>query len=600
MDTSISTPKDLFQKDIRYTIPEFQRRYVWSLEDQWEPLWEDVCNTAEDYIEKLKLHGGNGVEAESSTRRHFLGAVVLQQVRTPTPNVEKREVIDGQQRLTTLQLLLDAVQYVCEERSAKGVKKRLLKLVENDRDILVKDEEVFKLWPTVNDRHAFTHVMDNGLATDGFKDSLIVRAHEYFQFQAGEWIGSDSDLMQARMQALEIAITGMLNMVVIDLGFQDDPHVIFETLNARGTPLLESDLVKNYVVSRTKRSGDAIWGDLDHDWWRKEIRQGRLRRPRIDALLDYWLEMQTKDDVSAGKIFSEFKRLADGREIVPIVEQAKADLSNFRRYEEGQRAPAEDVFHYRARVMQSAAFTPLLLSLLAWPEEMRIYALEALESFLVRRMVCRGTTKDYNRMALDLLRELEKRDLPQRGAQDVISFLSSRKAESRRWPTDADLEHAFLTLPLYRLLTRSRLRLVLEAIEERLRMEDRLSEGTQAPRNLTIEHILPQSWGEHWPLPGDISEIKEHQERNRLLHTIGNLTLVTNKLNPKLSNAPWKKKQETLDKHSDLRLNRQLLGTYRAEAWTERTIEMRSLEMAKLVARVWPGPEQSLSPSGNQ
>lgn len=102
METAILTPNNLFQKDIRYTIPAFQRRYVWSLEDQWEPLWEDVRNAAEDYLEKLESNDGNSVKAERDTRRHFLGAVVIQQVSTATKDIERREVIDGQQRLTTL------------------------------------------------------------------------------------------------------------------------------------------------------------------------------------------------------------------------------------------------------------------------------------------------------------------------------------------------------------------------------------------------------------------------------------------------------------------------------------------------------------------
>lgn len=598
MDTDTLTPKAMFQKDIRYTIPTFQRRYVWNLEDQWEPLWEDVRNTAEDYLEKLEASGGESVEAERNTKKHFLGALVVQQVSTATKDIEQREVIDGQQRLTTLQLLLDAVQYVCEERNAKGVETRLERLVLNDNRVLVKEEDVFKLWPTVHDRPAFTHAMHNGLATDGFEDSLIVQAHEYFQLQASQWIDSEPNSKQARMDALETAVTGMLHMVVIDLGPQDDPHLIFETLNARGTPLLESDLIKNYVASRTKVDGEVIWGDLDHNWWREDVRQGRLRRPRIDALLDYWLEMRTWDDVSAGKVFSTFRRLAADREIEAIVGDLKSDLSNFRRFEEGPRAAAEDVFHYRAGVMQMATFTPVLLVLLSWPEGIRIDALKALESFLVRRMVFRGTTKDYNRMALDLVRELDGWD-PERGAQAVVSFLSSQKAESRRWPTDADLESAFRTLPLYRLLTRGRLRLVLEAIEERHRREY-MTEEKEVPRNLTIEHVLPQSWERHWPLPGEIEEEEERQERNRLVHTIGNLTLVTSRLNPALSNAPWEEKQATLDKHSVLLLNRELLATYAAEAWTEKTIVARSLQMAKLVAEAWPGPDQSLSSRGEE
>ena len=178
MDTSILSPKALFQKDIRYTIPAFQRRYVWTQDDQWEPLWEDVRNTADDYVEKLDLSNGDGVKAEQGTVRHFLGAVVVQQVHTATRDVERREVIDGQQRLTTLQLLLDAVQYVCEDNGIKGVAKRLSKLVINDENLVGNEDEIFKLWPTSNDREAFKHAMHNGLAADDYEYSLIVQAHD--------------------------------------------------------------------------------------------------------------------------------------------------------------------------------------------------------------------------------------------------------------------------------------------------------------------------------------------------------------------------------------------------------------------------------------
>ena len=115
MHTDILTPKDLFQKDVRYTIPPFQRPYVWSQDDQWEPLWEDVRNVAENYLEALERSGNDAVEAEQQTSPHFLGAVVLKQVPVATKDIGQREVIDGQQRVTTLQLLLDAIQQICEE-----------------------------------------------------------------------------------------------------------------------------------------------------------------------------------------------------------------------------------------------------------------------------------------------------------------------------------------------------------------------------------------------------------------------------------------------------------------------------------------------------
>ena len=589
METNILTPKALFQKDIKYTVPAFQRRYVWTHEEQWEPLWEDVCNTAEDYLEQLDKADGEGVVAEKNTPNHFLGAVVVQQVSTATKDVERRKIIDGQQRVTTLQLLLDAVQYVCKERNIKGVTPRLLKLVTNDEDLVENKDDILKLLPTISDRDAFKHAMDDGLPTEDYENSLIVQAHEYFQLQTRQWLGSDADVIQARAEALETAVTGKLQMVVIDLEPRDDPHVIFETLNARGTPLLESDLIKNYVTSKARLTDeDSFWGDLDDDWWRKNLRQGRLYRPRIDALLDYWLEMRTSDEVPASRVFNVFRDIASEQKIEDVMSEVKTDLSNYRRFEEGPRKPVEDVFHYRTSVMQMGAFTPVLLTVLSKPEKARFGALQALESFLVRRMVCRDTTRGYNRLTLDLVRELSKCE-PEDADKAVVQFLSGQKADSMRWPTDKDVEHALTTLPLYRLLTRGRLRLVLEGIEEKY-LKSSHAEQTQVPKNLTIEHILPQTWQTHWPLPDNSNEHEAHQNRNQLLHTIGNLTLVTGQLNSVASNAPWEDKCKTLEKHSILRLNHYLLAEYGNVAWDEQTIQARSKKMATLVAAVWPGP----------
>ena len=587
MDTGILSPKALFQKDIRYTVPAFQRRYVWTQDRQWEPLWEDVRNTAEDYLEKLDRSNGDGIKAEQETVRHFLGAVVVQQVNTATRDVERREVIDGQQRLTTLQLLLDAIQYVCEEHKTKGVAKRLSKLVTNDDSLVGNGDDIFKLWPTTHDREAFRHAMHNGLATDDYEQSLIVRAHEYFQLQARHWIGGNAEIFEVRMEALETAVTGMLQMVVIDLGPKDDPHVIFETLNARGTPLLESDLIKNFVSSKSGQ--DNIWGDLDHNWWRQDFRQGRLLRPRIDALLDYWLEARTLDDVKAGRVFSVFRKVSADRPIEDIVSEVNNDLSTYRCYEEGPRGHVENVFHYRASVMQMGAFTPALLTILSKPDATRCGALRVLESFLIRRMVCRSTTKDYNRLALDLVREFNRFG-PEDADRVMVRFLSDQTADSRVWPTNNDLEHALCTLPLYRLLTRGRLRLILEGIEEQYRKTS-LAEETEVPKKLTIEHVLPQSWESHWPLPIELDKEGARQERNRLLHTIGNLTLVTGRLNSRASNAPWERKRETLEKHSVLFLNHSLLAESKGIAWDEQMILARSKRMAELVCKVWPGPD---------
>ena len=591
MHTDILTPKDLFQKEVRYTIPPFQRPYVWSQDDQWEPLWEDVRNTAENYLEELERSGNDGVEAEQKTSPHFLGAVVLKQVPTAAKDIDQREVIDGQQRVTTLQLLLDAIQQICEESDQpylKRVAKRLAKLVTNDEELIGDDRlHIFKLWPTRGDREAFRHAMDNGLAVNDFEESLIVQAHEFFQLQVRKWLQDAPGLIEPRIDALEAAATSMLQMVVIDLGSQDDPNLIFETLNARGTPLEQSDLIKNFVLSQERdREGD-IWGNLDDGWWRTEVRQGRLFRPRLDMLLNYWLAMRTGSEVSPSRVFDVFRSYVDGQEVHEVMSGVKQDLVNYRDFESARgHSPEEKSFYYHVDVMQAGVVTPVLLLLLSAEAGTRIRAFSALESFLVRRMICRQTTKDYNRLVLELASRLRESGLDK---FDTVTagFLKEQTAYAREWPGDEAVADALGSSPLYRLLTRGRLRLVLEGVEHRLRSSGK-SEQSAVPKNLTMEHLMPVGWDKgEWPLPEGVDTGAATYQRNTLIHSIGNLTLATQKLNSSMSNDPWTSKRDELQEHSVLLLNNELLTQ---PSWNEGTIQSRSRRMAELVSKRWPGP----------
>ena len=591
MHTDILTPKDLFQKEVRYTIPPFQRPYVWSQDDQWEPLWEDVRNVAETYLEELERSDNNGVEAEQKTSPHFLGAVVLKQVPTAAKDIDQREVIDGQQRVTTLQLLLDAIQQICEESDQPYLKRaarRLAKLVTNDEELIGDDElHIFKLWPTRGDREAFRHAMDNGLAVDDFEESLIVQAHEFFQLQVRKWLDDATGPIEPKIDALEAAGTSMLQMVVIDLSPQDDPNLIFETLNARGTPLEQSDLIKNFVLSREhERQGD-IWGNLDDGWWRREVRQGRLFRPRLDMLLNYWLAMRTGSEVSPSRVFDVFRNYVDGQEVHAVMSGVKQDLVNYRDFESTRgRSPEEKSFYYHVDIMQARVITPVLLLLLSAEIGTRIRAFSALESFLVRRMVCRQTTKDYNRLVLELASRLRESGLDKADAV-TAEFLKEQKAYAREWPSDEAVADALGSSPLYRLLTRGRLRLVLEGVERRLRSSGK-AEQPAVPTNLTIEHLMPVGWRqEEWPLPEGVATDAATYQRNTLIHSIGNLTLATQKLNSSMSNDAWTSKRDELQEHSVLLLNNELLSQ---PSWSEEIIRFRNRQMAKLVSERWPGP----------
>ena len=592
MHTDILTPKDLFQKEVRYTIPPFQRPYVWSQDNQWEPLWEDVRNVAENYLEALGRSDNDAVEAEQLTSPHFLGAVVLKQVPTAAKDIDQREVIDGQQRVTTLQLLLDAVQWICEESDqpyAKKAARRMSKLVTNDEDLIGDDElHVFKLWPTRSDREAFRHAMDNGLAVDAFEMSLIVQAHEFFQLQVGKWLADGVGPIEHRIDALEAAATTMLQMVVIDLSPQDDPNLIFETLNARGTPLEQSDLIKNFVLSREQNLEGNAWGDLDDAWWRKEVRQGRLLRPRLDMLLNYWMAMRTGSEVPPSRVFDRFRNYVGDQEIEAVMSEAKRDLANYRDFEStGGRSPEEKSFYYHVDVMQARVITPVLLLLLSAELGIRIRAFGALESFLVRRMICRQTAKDYNRLTLELADRLRNSEL---GEADKITvgFLKEQTAYAREWPSDQAVAYALESSPLYRLLTRGRMRLVLEGIESRLRSSGK-SEQPAVPKNLTIEHLMPVGWDNtQWPLPEDVDSDVATYQRNVVIHSIGNLTLATQKLNSSMSNAPWNSKRDELQEHSVLLLNNELMSK---SSWNEDSIRDRSHRMADLISDRWPGPD---------
>ena len=588
MHTEILSPKKLFQKEVRYVIPPFQRPYVWTLDEQWGPLWEDVQNVAQGYLEALERSGNDEVKAESETTPHFLGAIVLRQVSTATKDLEQREVIDGQQRVTTLQLLLDAIQQVCEgfdQQYAKSAGRRLSKLVTNDKELITEGHHVFKLWPTHSDQQAFRHAMDNGLAVDDFADSLIVQAHEFFQLHIREWLGEVDESTKHKIDALEAAATNMLQIVVIDLDTQEDPNLIFETLNARGTPLEESDLVKNYVLS----GGQALelWGNLDDRWWREEVRQGRIRRPRLDMLLNHWLAMRTSTEVASANVFNAFRTYASAQGIGKVMTDVKRDLANYREYDTTRgNNIGEELFYHRMSVMEAGVITPVLLLLLSAEQAPRRRALGVLESFLVRRMICRQSTMGFNRLVIELVNQLHEGGL-ENVDRTTANFLKDQKAPTRVWPTDEDVSRALISSPIYRLLTRGRLRLILEGVEGWLRSSGK-SEDTTVPGNLTIEHLMPVGWKtEEWPLPSGADDGDARYRRNGLIHTVGNLTLTTQQLNSSMSNEAWEAKQQELSAHATLLLNRDLVPN---DSWDEENIVNRSRWTANVVSQVWPRP----------
>lgn len=236
---------------------------------------------------------------------------------------------------------------------------------------------------------------------------------------------------------------------------------------------------------------------------------------------------------------------------------------------------------------------PLLLEVLkrhngpkGRPELLNI--LGDLESFFVRRAICELTTKNYNRLFVDMIKAARPSD--DFSSKAIREFLLAQTAEVSRWPEDEEFEHSWLTINFYKRLTKSKARMILEAIE--VSLHTGMTEKNQIEKMLTIEHLLPKEWKKHWPLPPTAITDEEKEAsskiRDQMLHRVGNLTLVTKRLNPAISNGPWDKKREKILEHSALNLNLAFLNTH---VWNEQLIDERSAKLFKQAQKLWPRPK---------
>lgn len=600
MKSSTRSAAEIFGYQLRYVVPMFQRPYVWNRGDQWEPLWEDVRVLAERLLDAPPNPFGH-----DATPPHFLGAIVVEPQPGTIGYIPAWHVVDGQQRLTTLQLLLDAVQEVVERYGNESDAKALHVLVVNESVIAAHPDERFKVWPTDHDQDAFRAAMDNAtVVPPALRSAAIAQAHAYFVTQATEWATTEDEATtRRRLTALVHALRDHFKVVVIELEPGDNAQVIFETLNHRGMALLAADLVKNLVfqLARTQQRDVAAlytehWRPLDGEQWRTKIAQGRLFRPRIDVFLNYWLTMKLRAEVANDRVYAEFRdRIA--RPETPADGLVAEIAGDARVYAEIERLPADSpdgTFYYRVvRASDTGAVTPVLLWLRRQseadlPTDERIRALRAIESWVIRRTLSRLTAKNVNLVVLDLLRTLDSGDSCDAGAR-TEQFLAGQSADSRLWPDDDTVRASLRNLPAYTALLRPRLRMVLEALEDDLRSSG-YGEGQRCPRELTVEHVMPREWHEHWPVAADADPVA----RGAAIHRLGNLTLVTGKHNSVLSNRAWrapdsKGKYDYLLANSQLKLNADIVAAHE-HAWTEADIDARTDALIDRILALWPRP----------
>ncbi|HWV48662.1 MAG TPA: DUF262 domain-containing protein [Microbacterium sp.] len=599
MKTDVVIPQDIFFNPTRLLVPLFQRPYVWSQQVQWEPLWNDIVRL----MDVLSEHNRDAT--------HFLGAIVIQQVPVSLGSLPAWNVIDGQQRMTTLQILLDALHAELERRGLTALAGRVAPLVENPEYNRESDEDRYKLWPTNRDREAFAAVMSAPAPIDYSKvpSSRLRDAHKYFAASISAWLDSgdaDEGVAERRARVLVATITERLEVASIRLEPNEDAQAIFETLNARGTPLSAADLIKNFVFQQIpEREAESLyhatWAEFETPWWEAEVTSGRIKNSRASLFLWQWLVARTLNDFPIREVFTEFKHYVTtvAKDVPALLARIRLAADRYRAVIEGADNPIGpltrvQLFSYRVGTLDSEIARPLLI----WldepeqgdlPQSDKEQVLEILESWFVRRALVKAPSQGSNRFVIDILQHLDR--LPERGLPaGVRQYLADNHTSVGYWPGDDEVKAALSEANAYGNYRRSRIRMVLEALEDAKRGypgDNPLAMGPIVRGKATIEHLMPQTWRKHWS--ADLTEEQE-AERNGRIQQLGNLTIVTQALNSKVSNGPWAQKKSHFLASDDVLLTKEALTVGGDVAWDESAIRARTDRLITQILAVWPAP----------
>jgi hypothetical protein len=630
MKSETITVEQLFQNRRQYCVPFYQRAYVWTLEDQWEQLMEDIRAKAD-----ARLVPGRYTP-------HFLGAVVLEpQQRDGLIGVEVYHIIDGQQRLTTLQYVLAAALLALNSSGCESLANIIVGCLRNGNPETMRDPavELFKVWPTfrdrVNYRSALT-AMDLGELTTRFQAHFTLAgelrkigmehppalaALWYFTHNFQQWL-AEGQPAQARAEALIVAILRDLKLVSIVLEPDDDAQIIFETLNGRGAQLHATDLIRNYVFMRADREHlnaealyDNLWSAFESTYWVEEQRRGRMKKPRLEWLIHSTLQAEFREEVDLARLYHEYRRFATAGDPPRTAEQQLIALtryaSHYRELVSGTGQTPVARFGRRIAVYDVTTLYPLALmistSSVGDAEKTEIYG--DLVSYLVRRAVCGLTPKNYNNVFLGILKQLHATGI---NPTALRTILQSSTGDASRWPADAEFRNACLTAPLYPgRLDAPKAKGLLAELEGGLRAEIRPEELFAGGLDqLDVDHILPQSWYAYWPLADETtvssteaSEVesmvraglprneRQHSiaEREAAVRTLGNLTLLNLSVNRQAQNHAFPEKRDLLIANTSLRLNVPLIPL---PDWNEVRMANRGKTLAEMALRLWPGPRE--------
>ena len=538
----------------QYRIPLFQRTYNWR-EDQWNQLWKDLMR----------------IYSMDSPRNHFVGSIVTYPIHGLPGDVNKHLMIDGQQRMTTLLILLGVVRDHARQAPEKwpGLSDEIWSTCLIN-EFAQDPEEQIKLMPSRRDRQPFDALINNSRILDDTKQ--VVKAWQFFD----RILRRGDDGNSINLRRLKICVTDRLDLVSIALDSSDNPNRIFESLNYTGMPLTASDLIRNYFfmnirdTNRQDSAYDKYWypmqemlgRHLDDFFWRYLMMDGSLPRNNSKDIFDgvrNLIGYQPTDDqtVKALRQLKKFSRY--------YAQLAEVDTS-------GLRAATIEQIHRLNQWQVDVAYPFLMKSLdhigSSIKEQDFLEVMRMIESFIVRRAACSIPTNSLRRYFSQMA-----------SGVDFENFTTSSKEylseKGWQWPSDEGFRQGFLQFQVYNRTRLSRTHLILWSLERAFGHK----EIPARTDKIQIEHIMPQTLTSEWTgtLGSNVFDIHA-----RWLHTIGNLTLTA--YNAELSNMNFTDKREILIA-SNFSLSSSLKSLRK---WDERSIQDRGRVLSEMAVEIWP------------
>lgn len=537
-----------------FVIPVYQRDYAWT-RINCQKLWDD-------------LMGLNNNDRND----HFLGTLV-----TIGSGFQEYTIIDGQQRLTTVSILLVALHAFLKNKKQKNDAEKIL--LEQLLDFLInkythEQEKRIRLKPNKQDKEHFENLFADINNLD--INSNIINNYSFFYDKISSEILTPQQIFEAFRR---------LKIVLIDLvRGQDDPQLIFESLNSTGVDLTAGDLIRNYILMdlepiEQEKMYKKYWVEIE-----------KLTGDIAEFVRNY-LIFKLKIWVKKDDVYATFKKFSI-ENFFKDKEGILQDLLFFSRIYSWlvqiQNHPSDTINKELLRLnkLEFTVCHPYLLDIFNElylkniNEKVIKNILTIIESYAFRKILVDNTTQGLNKLFITLARDIKKEESWKEQYIDILSYILLEKRVSQRFPDNEEFENALINKEIYKLQSKNR-NFLLESLE---------NFNSAYPVNLeelTVEHIMPQTLTKDWK-----NKLGENYQEiyNKYLHTLGNLSLTAK--NTELSNNSFEDKQQIDFQVSKLKLNFKLDGL---TSWNEEKILERARDLIRNAKNIWPYPTTTYS-----